>query len=209
MYQQINLYQPIFRKQRQIFSARTMAKAAAAVVLGLGGLYAYGYARVAGLEAEAEQLRNRERALIAQTARFDVGTGRERSAALERQHVRLKAELAAQRRRLAAGRAHPHGATSGFSAALAALGRQHATGVWLTDIAIDGSSRRIELAGASIGAELVPEYLERLGSDAALAEQTFERLEIERADDGSVRFRVTSKAVADGRRGEHAAGSAR
>jgi MSHA biogenesis protein MshI len=82
-------------------------------------------------------------------------------------------------------------------------------GVWLTDIAIDGSSRRIELAGASIGAELVPEYLERLGSDAALAEQTFERLEIERADDGSVRFRVTSKAVADGRRGEHAAGSAR
>jgi hypothetical protein len=209
MYQQINLYQPIFRKQRQIFSARTMAKAAAAVVLALGGLYAYGYARVAGLEAEAAQLRNREQTLVAQLTRFDVGAGRDRSAALERELEDLNAELATQRQLLGALREQPLGSTRGFSAALAALGRRHATGVWLTDIAIDGSSGRMALAGAGVGAELVPEYLERLGTDAALAAQTFERLEIERADDGGVRFRVTSKAVADGRRADQAAGSAR
>ena len=29
IYQQVNLYQPIFRKQRQIFSAMTMAQAGA------------------------------------------------------------------------------------------------------------------------------------------------------------------------------------
>ena len=38
MYQQINLYQPIFRKQRQIFSAVTMLQALGVVAVALLGL---------------------------------------------------------------------------------------------------------------------------------------------------------------------------
>ena len=43
MTQQINLYQPIFRTQKKIFSATTIAQAAGLFVVGL--LLIYGYAR--------------------------------------------------------------------------------------------------------------------------------------------------------------------
>ena len=54
MYQQINLYQPIFRKQRQIFSATTLAQVLGVVAAALLLLYGYGLLQVRGLEGQGE-----------------------------------------------------------------------------------------------------------------------------------------------------------
>src|SRR5258706_453055 len=70
MYQQINLYQPIFRKQRQIFSATTLAQVLGVVAAALLLLYGYGLLQVRGLEAQVVQLEGREQALTGQ--RFDA-----------------------------------------------------------------------------------------------------------------------------------------
>jgi Tfp pilus assembly protein PilN len=195
LYQQVNLYQPIFRKQRQIFSAITMAQAAGVVAVALLGLYVYGLWQVLGLESEVVQLEGREKAFTAQLARIDPSITSNRRAEVEEELKRLNATLLDQQRLIDVLRDQPLGSTEGFSPYLAALGRQHRPELWLTELAINGGTRALELTGRSVRAELVPEYLQSLGREPALAGQKFDRLEIGR-DDAEVTFHATSRAAA-------------
>jgi hypothetical protein len=197
MYQQVNLYQPIFRKQRQIFSALTMAKVVAIFAAALAVFYVYGLWQVTGLEAEMVQLEGRERAVAAQLGRIDPTMGAGRRSAVEHELRELNSTLLAQQRLIEVLREQPLGTTEGFSGLLAALGRQHTSGLWLTDFAINGGARALTLGGKSVRAELIPEYLQRLGTEEAMAGQRFDELTIERDLDGDdVAFRVLSHAVA-------------
>ena len=196
MYQQINLYQPIFRKQRQVFSALAMLQAAAIFAAALAAFYVYGLWQVAALEAEVVQLEGRERALAAQLGRIDPAMGSGRRSEMERELAELNATLLAQQRLIDVLRDQPLGTTTGFSAYLGALGRQYASGLWLTGVTINGGARALELTGKSVRAELVPEYLQRLGTEDAMAGQRFDVLEIERDEEGAqITFRVSSRAV--------------
>jgi hypothetical protein len=207
MYQQINLYQPIFRKQRQIFSATTLVQGLAIVAAALVGVYAYGLVQVAGLEAEVVQLEGRERALTTQLARIDPSLGEGRRAEVAEELRRLNETLLEQQRLVEVLREQPLGTTQGFSEHLAALGRQRTPELWLTRFAINGATGAIELAGRSTRPEIVPEYLQRLGSEPVLAGQRFDRFEIARDEEASeATFVATSRAAAatlaanDGRR---------
>lgn len=206
-YQQINLYQPIFRKQRQIFSAMTLVQGLGIVGAALVGVYAYGVGQVAGLEAQVVQLEGRERALTTQLARIDPNLGEGRRAEVADELKRLNETLVAQQRLIEVLRDEPLGSTQGFSEHLAALGRQRAPELWLTRFAINGVTGAMELAGRSTRPELVPEYLQRLGAETVLAGQRFDRFEIVRDDATSeATFVATSRAAAvtlaasDGRR---------
>ncbi len=197
MYQQINLYQPIFRKQRQIFSAATLAQGLGIVAAALLAIYAYGLVQVRGLEGEVVQLEGREKALTTQLARIDPGQSQNRRAEVEQELKRLNATLLAQQRLIEVLREQPLGSTTGFSGYLAALARQRTPELWLTQFAINGGNGALELAGRSLRPELVPEYLQRLGHEAALSGQRFDELEIDRdATTGEAVFRATSQAAA-------------
>jgi len=196
MYQQINLYQPIFRKQRQIFSATTMLRAAAIFTVALLGFYGYGLWQVAGLEAEVVELEGREKAFLTQLGGIDPSLSTNRRAEVESELKKLSARLVDQQRLIEVLREQPLGSTQGFSAYLAALGRQHTSELWLTDFVINAEPAGLELGGRSLRPELVPEYLQALGTEAAMAGQRFDRLEIERDDErDEVVFRVASRAV--------------
>lgn len=196
MYQQINLYQPIFRKQRQIFSATAMAQALGLVVAALLAIYVYGLLGVRGVEAELVQLEGREKALTTQLMRIDPALGANRRAELEEEVRRLNATLVDQQRLIDVLREQPLGRTEGFSAFLEALARQRTAELWLTSFAINGGSGAIELVGRTLRPELVPEYMQRLGREAALSGQRFDRFEIERdAESGESTFRATSRAA--------------
>jgi len=207
MYQQINLYQPIFRKQRQIFSAVTMVQALGLVAVALVAVYAYGAWQVSDLEFEVVQLEGREKALTTQLARIDPSLTANRRMEAEQELRRLNATVLDQQRLIEVLRDGPLGNTGGFSPYLAALGRRRTPELWLTDFAINGGSGAIELAGRSTRPDLVPEYLQRLGREPVLVGQQFDQFEIERDDEnGEAEFRATSRAVAirlaenDGRR---------
>jgi cell division protein FtsB len=196
IYQQVNLYQPIFRKQRQVFSARTMAQAVALVAIALLAIYAYGVWKLAGLDADVVQLEGREKAFTAQVARIDPNLGANRRAEVEREIKDLNATLLDQQRLIEVLRDQPLGSTEGFSAYLAALGRQHTPLLWLTNLTINGATRAVDLGGRSVRAELVPEYLQHLGSEKALEGQRFDRLDIERdKESAEIAFHVTSRKV--------------
>lgn len=196
MYQQINLYQPIFRKQRQIFSAMTMVQAAGIVAVALLGFYFFGLWRVTALEAEATRLEGTEAGLLTRLASIDPSLSMNRTAEVEEEIRRLNATLRDQTLLVDALREQSLGTTEGFSGFLAALGRQHTPELWLTQFAINGSTRALELSGRSTRVELVPQYLEALGREPALAGQRFDRLEIARDETSAeVTFEATSKAA--------------
>jgi hypothetical protein len=197
MYQQINLYQPIFRKQRQIFSATTLAQVLGIVAAALLLLYGYGVLQVRRLEGDVVQLEGREKALTMQLARIDPTQNQHRRAEVEEELKKLNATLVTQQRLIDVLHERPLGSKAGFSGYLAALGRERTPELWLTQFAINGSTGALELAGRSTRPELVPEYLQRLGREQALTGQRFDALEIEHdAEKGDAVFRATSQAAA-------------
>lgn len=196
IYQQVNLYQPIFRRQRQIFSAVTMLQSAAVVVVALMTIYIYGLRQVGLLEAQVLELEGRERAYSAQLARLDLSENTNRRREVERELERLNATLLTQQRLIDILREQPLGSTSGFSAELAALGRTHNDGLWLTELRINGGTDSIELIGLTTDPGMVPAYLLRLGEEEALSGKRFDQFEIERTEDSNdLAFRVSSEAV--------------
>jgi Tfp pilus assembly protein PilN len=197
VYQQINLYQPIFRRQRLVFSAVTMLQSVAVVAIALMTIYVYGVWQVGGLELQALELEGREKAYSAQLARLDPSVNERRRAGMQRDLEALNATLLAQQRLIEVLREQPLGSAAGFSDQLAALGRRHRPGLWLTKLSINGGTSAIELVGRSTDPGMVPAYLLRLGDEEALEGQRFDEFEIERSESGDeVRFRVSSKAVA-------------
>ncbi len=197
MYQQINLYQPIFRKQRQIFSATTLAQVLGIVAVALLAIYGYGLLQVRGLEGEVVQLEGREKALTTQLARIDPVQSQHRRTEVEEELKKLNATLLTQQRLIDVLRDRPLGSQTGFSGYLAALGRERTPELWLTQFAINGSTGALELAGRSTRPELVPEYLQRLGHQQALMGQKFDALQIEHdTENGDAVFRATSQAAA-------------
>jgi Tfp pilus assembly protein PilN len=196
MYQQINLYQPIFRKQQQIFSALTLAQGLGVVAVALLAIYGFGSLQVSHLEAEVLQLEGREKALTTQLARIDPSLNKNRRTEMEEELRHLNATLLEQQRLVEVLRERPLGRPEGFSDYLAALGRQRTPELWLTSLAVNGSTGALELAGRSTRPELVPEYMQRLGREVGLVGQRFDRLEIERDGDSSETvFRATSRAA--------------
>ncbi|NNC63512.1 MAG: hypothetical protein HKN84_01895 [Gammaproteobacteria bacterium] len=199
-YQQINLYQPIFRRQRQIFAAVTMLQASGVVAIALMTIYAYGLWQVGGLEREALQLEGREKAYSTQLARLDPTSSNAQRREAEQELERLTATLLMQQRLIDVLEKKPLGSTDGFSDVLAALARQRSRGLWLTEITINRVSDAIELLGESVEPNLLPAYLLQLGDEDALTGYRFDDFEIERSDEAdTVSFRVSSHAVADGR----------
>lgn len=178
MSQQINLYQPMFRKQKQIFSATTIVEIAGVFVLGL--LIIYGFARyqfsalenqIAGLDAQRATAISQLQSLSAQqTAPRSRLLASELGDAETVHRQKLSQIQAFETRRV--------GNTRGFSAHLSGLARQRVDGLWLTHVLIrDGG---IELAGATESGELVPRYLARLGREEAFSGTEFASLELHR-----------------------------
>lgn len=200
IYQHVNLYQPIFRRQRQIFSAATMLGIICVVALGLLAVYGYGRWHTRALELEAERLEQREQAFSERLASIDSGAGNEARRELEAELERLNDKLAAQHKLLDALRDEPLSDSDGFSPQLAALARAHRDGVWLTELAIDGTTGAVELAGRALSADRVAAYLKLLSRESELSGKRFELMRIERSDEhAGVDFRVSSPSAMSSR----------
>jgi Tfp pilus assembly protein PilN len=196
IYQEVNLYQPIFRQQRHVFSAVAMLQSMAVVLVALVTIYAYGLWQVSKLDAESLELEGREKAYSAQLARLDPSTGIGQRRNIEREIQSLNSVLLARQRLIEVLQEQPPGNASGFSSALKALGRRYSPGLWLTEIRFNGVTDSIELRGQTIDPAMVPAYLLRLGEEEALTGQRFDSFEIvRREDDGKIVFSVSSEAV--------------
>lgn len=186
MSQQINLYSPIFRRQKKYFSADTMMASFGVIVLGVGGLVTFAIMQVTALGSQAgqtaQQLKNDTARLSAMVA---DKSGENRAKALEARVKEAESSLAMKLRQSEALKSDSLGNTRGFSETMRALARQTLDGVWLTQIGVDGENNGLTLRGNALKAELVPEYVDRLRREKVLRGYSFGQLEIAAARPGA------------------------
>lgn len=181
MKQQINLYQPIFRKQQKVFSAVTMLQITAFFVVVIFSIYAYNVYKLKPFSRELDKTNVRLEKLTQQIE--IVGkklSGRGKNSLLESEISRLTTRLENMKKVSAALSSGSFGNADGFSDHFEALAREHVDGAWLTDITIADGGGKLALAGKSIDPELVPIYIQRLADAPVFKDQKFNILELKR-----------------------------
>lgn len=181
--QQINLYQPLFRKQEKIFSAKTIVQGAVLVALGMLAFFVYAAWQTRGLETQLAQFqRQRDDAAQRVTELARTMPERSKSLALEQEVTRLRSELHHKQQVVAQLADRSRGNTSGYAAHLEGLARQHLPPLWLTHIALRRGGSVVELRGSALRPEQVPQYLQRLSAEPAFAGVEFRQFNLSRTE---------------------------
>ncbi|WP_312552941.1 PilN domain-containing protein [Massilia sp.] len=179
MSQQINLFNPIFLQQKKIFSSKTMAQALGVLTLGVAAMAVYGNVRVTALQRQADagaaQLQQREARLAAVTAEF---APRQKDPLLAAEVQEAERQLGALREVSGVLQRGELGNTRGYAEYFRALARQHADGLWLTGLTINGAGSEIGVRGRALDPAAVPGYLTRLTREPILQGKGFGSLSI-------------------------------
>jgi Tfp pilus assembly protein PilN len=202
--QQVNLYQPIFRKQKKKFSALAMLQSAAAIIAGVALLYAYTAWQV-GLQRE--ELTSTGQKLTALSKRAEDVTQRfgaeKKGESIDARIARLEGQLAARHEVQRVLQRGVFSNTEGFSPYLIAFSRQHFPGIWLTEFEITGAADQLTLQGRTSNPEFVPRYVRKLSAEKKLNGIEFQIFQIARpGSDGKsskapyVDFKLTTAAAA-------------
>jgi hypothetical protein len=196
MSQQINLFDPRFRKRLEHFSALTMVLALGAVLvlsLVIRELYAY---QNRSLQASLAQTDQRAAELRDQTVRFAKEFGEQgRSTALAEEGARVEEQLRLRRALLAGMQGGPGGNVEGFSPYLAALARQTMSGVWLTGIEIRGGSEALVLKGRVVDGDLVPSYIRHLNREPLFRGRTVSELRLSAKNESAAKAEAPRRYV--------------
>ncbi len=168
MSQQINLFNPVFLRQKHYFSALAMVQALALIVAGIAAIYAYELRQIAVLDRVArdseQQLTARRNQLLAFSKQFSEQGA---SKALAEELAAAEARLQERRGLLEDVRTGVGGDVQGYSRYLAALARASTPGVWLTGLEIGGKSGDLVIKGRALDAALVPQYIRALNRQEA------------------------------------------
>ena len=182
MSQQINLFNPLFLKQKKYFSAATMMQALGLVLLGLLALY--GFARYQSADqvrllAESDQ---RLAALRAQLATLGAqASPGGRSALLQDELARLEARLESRQALLAAISGEAAGSPEGYSGTMTAFARQASDGAWLTGFTV-AADNSLLVKGRVLNADLVPAYLNALSREPVMRGRAVTSLKLSAMD---------------------------
>lgn len=205
MTQQVNLYQPILRQQRRVFSSRTIALIVAGVTGFMLLLWAFNLWQVQAQEQRLAEIRDRETATATEVARLTRELGSQTVSTVLRKEVEeLRAERSLKERLYqtvfaeAAKEKRAGDFSTGFVPALEALGRRRVDGLWIDRIAFADSGRHVLFAGRTQRAELVPQLVQGLGNETALETLSFSTVRV--VQDGSRRlaFRLSTRLPEDG-----------
>jgi len=195
--QQINLYQPMFRKQQKVFSAITMLQITGFFIVVLAAIYSYNVYRLQPFSGELDKTNTQMTKLSQQVEAISKRLpSRGKNKILESEISRLSMRLGNMKKIRVALTQGSFGNTSGFSDHFEALAKNHVDGAWLTDITISDGGGKLTLSGKSIDPELVPIYIKRLAAAPVFKDQRFNILDLERITGATdlISFNISSGA---------------
>jgi cell division protein FtsL len=194
MYQQINLYQPVFRQQRKVFSARTLLLMLAAATVLLLGIYAHARWTLAALNHTATSIEQQYRQMETQLGNLEIINQSADSGALDNEIERLQHSIAEQQSLLDSFDQLAIRSAAGFGDFFDTLARQTLPGLWLTGVrlTLDGET---ELRGTTLDPKLVPGYLQLLPDQPRFRSLQQGSLHLVRheAENSDIEFRIRSK----------------
>jgi hypothetical protein len=177
MSQQINLFNPIFMKQRKYLSLLTMVQALGLIVIGSMFFYGYAVYQVGQLKKQSEESTKRYMAEQTQLAQYAAEFSPQKATqALQNDVQRLEKSLAEQTRMVDTLKSGSVGNTTGYSQYMSAFSRQVVLGLWLTGFKVTGDAAQISLSGGVLDPELLPIYINRLSHEQAMQGKSFTTL---------------------------------
>ncbi len=181
MIQQINLYQPMFRQQKKVFSAVTMLQIIGLFVFVLAAIYAYNLYKLkpfqADLKATNVEFARLNKHIELYEKKFPP---LKKSKLLEDEIARMSRELKRRETIAKVLSSGSYGNTHGFSSYFEALARGYTKGAWLTDIRIGDGGKQVSLTGETVNPELVPVYIKKLSDSPVFRKKSFNELELSR-----------------------------
>ena len=180
MSQQINLFNPIFLKEKKHFSALTMAQALGVIVLCVFLMFAFSLFQSRSMNQEAVKAATQLADAQQQITKINAELGaRKKNQALADEAKRVQDEQAALQQAVTRLQNDEFGGRKGYSAYLRAFARQIVDGVWLTGFSIDGSGSAIGIQGRALQPEAIPVYISRLKQEPVMQGKSFATLEIQ------------------------------
>ncbi|AKU21353.1 hypothetical protein [Massilia sp. NR 4-1] len=179
MSQQINLFNPVFLKQKKVLTAVHMVQILGVLALLMVAWAAYTHYLLSGTERQAQVVRSQllqNQSALEQAVRQYVP--RAKSPSLEQEVKLMQTQLQSLQEIDALLRHGTLGNTAGYAEYFRAFARQSVPGLWLTGVVIVGAGNQIALQGRAMQATLVPSYIARLKDEASMRGKTFARLEI-------------------------------
>lgn len=177
MSQQLNLFNPVFLRQKKYFSAVTMAQCLGIVLVALIAMYGFQRWQLVGLESQLVEAEAQFKTVQRQLTEFGAAK-RSPSKALEDEATRLEAQVKAQEALLARLDGDELGNTDGFSRYLNALARQTVAGVWITGFTATGTEGPLMIRGRLLQPELLATYLRMLNREDSLRGHGFAELQL-------------------------------
>jgi hypothetical protein len=178
--QQINLFNPIFRKQKKYFSSTAMVQALAIICVACGLLAVDAGFRMQALTRQAAAtdtlLAARQQRLTEVRVQF---APRKKSPTITAEIIAAQQELTMLQNATVTVRQGGFGDTTGFSEYFRALARQSIEGLWLTDLRISAGGAAIGIEGNALQAPLVPQYMGRLATEPVMKGKAFATLAID------------------------------
>jgi hypothetical protein len=181
--QQINLYQPLFRKRKIPFAAETVGKILAALVLVYVAVSGVFLLQVSGLDGRLEQTRANRDALEKRVAELrEQLPSQEPSQVLEQRLKLLMGQRKMTLEVLAELNEEMERDVVPFSEYFTGLARQDMNGIWISSIRIGAAGEELQLGGGVSRPELVPKFLTRLSDEPAFKGRTFQVLQLNRKE---------------------------
>ncbi|MGM0593664.1 MAG: PilN domain-containing protein [Pseudomonadota bacterium] len=183
--QQVNLYQPILRKQERVFSLKTILQGNLLILLVLGAIQGVTLYQTQQLRDQHSSLQKtlteRSRTLTELQQKFPP---KEKDPALEQTLEQQRALLAHRRQLIRALQHQRTGADGkpGFSEQLSALARQDVEALWLEQIRVR-SGKQLALRGWATAPEEVPRLVKRLAGEPSFSGTSFRRAQISRDEE--------------------------
>lgn len=181
MHQQINLFQPVFRKQHKVFSAITLAQISGAVVVLLLLLLGHASWTLRNMETTANNLQQQYDHLQQKIGTLEEALRTPDTDVLDNEIARLQTRIEERSELLTRFDNLAIENQRGFHKHFRTLAKQRVPGLWLEGVTVDGDAH-IEIRGNTLDARLVPTYLQQLENQSELSETPFETVQLARPD---------------------------
>lgn len=181
--QQINLFQPIFRKERKLLSFRVLMQASGVVLTALMLMYGWGAWQVREMRADLAQLQGQLEQRNAQLASLGAQLAQSKPDSGPQQELaRLEQEMLARQKVVNALLQARENYRKGVSPYLESFARQTPAGLWLTGFTVQNGGAGLVIRGSALQPELVPSFVQKLAAETTLSGTRFGLLQMQREE---------------------------
>jgi hypothetical protein len=177
MSQQINLLNPALIRQKDLLNTTNIAIVLGLVCMLMVGYYSYVQKQLSTQTTQRSHMANELSATQAQLKQTALlHTPRELNKALLNQITQLEQKEKMQQQVLQTVNQSSTTPDKGYAALMHAFAKQSLNGLWLTGFSIDSITEQLNISGRTLQADLVPDYISRLGNEPALKGKLFSSL---------------------------------